>query len=156
HRNVDLGPIAPLIEQSPVLDRFAHFPHGTRTIDTLKNLPMVAGAAPVGAYRTLDLPALQTLTALAIQLPRHPGEGVLIGEAMRLTGAAYRVYEPPEVQEMERSGSDRRGFASDKLVHDPALAGWRFGVDLVAQQGPRASTFRVRSVEGGKTLARAV
>src|SRR5262249_57662956 len=55
-----------------------------------------------------------------------------------------------------RSGSDRRGFASDKLVHDPALAGWRFGVDLVAQQGPRASTFRVRSVEGGKTLARAV
>src|SRR5262249_13619113 len=57
-RNYDLGPIRPLTAQSPVLARLAREPRGSRTVDPARNLVMVSAAAPVMAYRTLDLPAM--------------------------------------------------------------------------------------------------
>ncbi|HEX8203367.1 MAG TPA: hypothetical protein VF590_23020, partial [Isosphaeraceae bacterium] len=54
HRPIDLAPIRPLTAQSAVLGRLSTLPRGTRAIDPMRNLAMVAGAAPVAAYRTLD------------------------------------------------------------------------------------------------------
>ena len=65
HRHFDLGPIKPLIEQSPVLARLAREPRASRTVDPGHNLAMVAAAAPLLAYRTLDLPAMRELTRWA-------------------------------------------------------------------------------------------
>jgi hypothetical protein len=150
YRRVDFGPLASLITQSPVLARLDREPHGTRTIDTVRNLPMVAGVAPVSAYRTLDLPAVDSLTALACQIPRRPGDDVVINSAMRSTGASLRVYEPTELLEIDRGRKHYSADSSAELINDPALAGWRFGVDWVAQQtDPRATTFRVSKVDGG-------
>src|SRR5262249_32270539 len=58
HRDVDTGPIKSLVEQSPVLQRLAEEARTTqgRIVSSLGNLPMVAGAASVPAYRTLDIP----------------------------------------------------------------------------------------------------
>ena len=61
----DVGPIRSLAGQSPVLGRVAEMPRGTRWVGPGRNLPMVAGAAPISAYRTLDLPVLSALTDLA-------------------------------------------------------------------------------------------
>ena len=67
HRLIDVAPWKPLVEQSPVLATLAREPRGTRIADRrLRNMPMVAGLAPISAYRTLDLPAVGSLTALAM------------------------------------------------------------------------------------------
>ena len=69
HRLLDVGPLKPLVDQSPVLARLAREPRGTRIAsDKTKNLPMLVGQAPISAYRTLDLPAVPGLTVLT-QLP---------------------------------------------------------------------------------------
>ena len=117
HRLVDLGPLRPLVEQSPVLARLASEPRGTRIVDASRNLPMVAGLAPISAYRTLDLPALEPLTSLA--------HGPLAGtrcatprRAMRAAGVGVRVLDPAEVA-VAGSGlgrGDRRGAGT---VDDP-------------------------------------
>jgi hypothetical protein len=52
HRAIDLGPIRPLVEQSRVLARLAALPRGTPTADPIRSLPMIVGAAPLGAYRS--------------------------------------------------------------------------------------------------------
>ena len=66
HRLIDVAPWKPLVEQSPVLATLAREPRGTRIADRrLRNMPMLVGLAPISAYRTLDLPAVGSLTALA-------------------------------------------------------------------------------------------
>ena len=76
HRLLDVGPLRPLAEQSPVLARLAQEPRGTRIANgrplSPRNLPMLVGLAPISAYRTLDLPAVPSLTALAQELLGDP------------------------------------------------------------------------------------
>ena len=75
HRLVDVAPWKPLVEQSPVLATLAQEPRGTRIADRrLRNLPMLVGLAPISAYRTLDLPAVGSLTALAMGSPERPAD----------------------------------------------------------------------------------
>ena len=65
HRLIEVAPLRRLIEQSPVLATLAREPRGTRVTDRrLRNLPMLAGLAPISAYRTLDLPAVPQLNAM--------------------------------------------------------------------------------------------
>ena len=65
-------------------------PRGSRIADRrLRNLPMCAGLAPISAYRTLDLPAVGSLTAL------------LLGLAQRCRGSSLRFlrrFAPREVR----------------------------------------------------------
>ncbi len=145
-RRIDLGPVAPLAAQSPILERLARAPRGQRTMDPLRNMPMVVGSAPVSAYRTLDLPALGSLTALAGELPvRGRDPGPILG-AIRAAGVGVRVFDPGSVQELDRQGSAWPGPLD--RVNDPTLAGWLLGKDWVAQQGGRATTFGVGRVPG--------
>ncbi|MHC5540703.1 hypothetical protein ACYOEI_20990, partial [Singulisphaera rosea] len=65
HRATDLGPIRSLTQQSPVLAKLSEQFRGERVLDVSRNLPMVAGAAPVSSYRTLDLPSLPSVTRKA-------------------------------------------------------------------------------------------
>ena len=100
HRAIQTAPIRPLSEQSAVLGRLAAMPPGTRTVDDLRNLPMVAGAAPLAAYRTLDRPAMSGLVALAEFRsgwldrsrpdPQEPSSGRRVGPRHRPAGAARR------------------------------------------------------------------
>ena len=134
-RAFDLGPIRPLTEQSEVLRRLADLPRGARSIDPMRNLSMVAGVAPVSAYRTLDLPIAVGLTRLA-ERPARP----IAGEsALRAIGAGVRVFEAGEATGLE--GWDRL-----TVVDDPTLLGWLLGADWVRSLGERApTTFTIRS-----------
>ncbi len=62
HRLLDVDPIRPLAEQSPVLARLAEERRGARIASNLGNLPILVGVAPISAYRTLNLPAVESLT----------------------------------------------------------------------------------------------
>ena len=153
HRRVDVGPIATLASQSPVFARMASAPRGTRTIDPLGNMLMVAGAAPASAYRTLDLPALESVTALAGQNPSvFPARGAIL-DALRTIGADLCIFDPATSQELTRVDTGWPGIASAEEFADPALAGWLFGKDWVAQQSLRASQFRVWRVPGPRARA---
>jgi hypothetical protein len=139
-RRGDLGPIARLVDQSPVLAELSQKGGNPRTVDSLRNLPMIAGAGNVSAYRTLDLPSVDSLTNLASRIPGElPAE--IIGDAARASGASIRILDPTERREWLARGLKWPENSHD--VHDPALAGWRFGKDWVAQQGDWASTFRI-------------
>jgi hypothetical protein len=132
HRVVEIAPMRPLTEQSPVLARLAQEPYGSRTIDDLRNLPMVAGVAPLSAYRTLDLPALRWLTALA--------QGPIVGQrsdttvraGLRASGARVRIFSPFENTTAIKTGTR-------EAIDDPALAGWLFGSDWI--RSPRGKAF---------------
>jgi hypothetical protein len=128
HRALDLGPVRPLVDQSPVLARLAALPRGTRSIDPLRNLPMNAGAAPVSAYRTLDLPAVGSLNALA-QAPPYRDNASRIAGALRAAGAEVRVFDP--IETVRAIGPEGLPEGCDTLV-DRALGGWLYGSDLVA------------------------
>ncbi len=136
---VDLGPIASLEEQSPVLKRLAREPQGVRTIDPLRNMPMVVGAAPVSAYRTLDLPTVGSVTALAGDLPGANRDPALILSAIRATGAGIRIFD-------RKPGPFWPG--PSEPIADPALAGWLLGGDWVRRQNGSAATFWVAKTAG--------
>lgn len=136
-RPFDLGPIRPLTEQSPILARLAAESSEGRTVDSLRNLPMVAGAAPVSAYRTLDLPILTALTERA-QSAFGDAETTA---ALQAVGAAVRVLDPSETAIASTSGKGLNGWHDRETVVDPVLAGWLSGMDWVKLQGPRAATF---------------
>ncbi|MDB5352797.1 MAG: hypothetical protein JWN86_4044 [Planctomycetota bacterium] len=127
HRAVETAPIRPLTEQSTVLHRLAALPPGSRSIDGLRNLPMVSGAAPVSAYRTLDRPAMRGLIALA-GAPRDGSvpSSVIIA-AIRAVGASTRILDPFEPGDGE-------------FVNDPALASWLYGA--WGRRTPGAAKFR--------------
>lgn len=134
-RPFDLGPIRPLEAQSPVLARWAAGPRGARTLDLTRNLPMVAGAAPISAYRTLDLPVLEELTAATLD-PTTPPARVAAG--MRALGASSRLFTPMG------GSAEPPGWSRVERIEDHALAGWLLGVDWVAAQGPAAAAFQLR------------
>ena len=142
HRAFDLGPIRSLAAQSPVLARLAREPRGTRVVDASRNLPMVVGAAPVSAYRTLDLPALESLTSLAhapLEDGSRPEDAAAVVAALRATGTGVRVLDPferPAHQGRTPGRAVLAGWAGREEVRDPALAGWLYGTDWVARQGP--------------------
>jgi hypothetical protein len=131
-RSFDLGPIRPLTEQSGVLNRLAGLPRGTRSIDPARNLSMVAGVAPLSAYRTLDLPAMSDLTNLA----ERPVSNDQVIEALRATGVGVRV---DETIAADLAGS-YRGWECLGDVDDSTLLGWLNGDDLVRLMGGRAPT----------------
>jgi hypothetical protein len=123
----DLGPIRPLAEQSPVLARVAAMPRGTRWVGPGRNLPMLVGSAPIAAYRTLDLPTLTGLTALA----EGPPAALETAAALEAAGVGVRV-----VQGGERSPPS--GWKALAPIDDPALLGWITGADWVRALGDRA------------------
>ncbi|MBV8556653.1 MAG: hypothetical protein JO116_13915 [Planctomycetaceae bacterium] len=149
HRAFDLGPIRSLVAQSPVLARLARDPRGTRVVDASRNLPMVVDAAPISAYRTLDLPALESLTSLAhapLEDGSRPEDDAAVVAALRATGTGMRVLDPFE-RPLTRAGRmverPLPGWAGREEVRDPALAGWLYGKDWVNRHGPKVSTFTV-------------
>ncbi len=93
-RDLDMGPIASMTEQSPVLSALHERNRGTRTVDPLGNLSMRAGANPVRAYRTLDLPTMTGLTGLLSSpwSPQGPSDEAV--SAMRAVGARIEVLDP--------------------------------------------------------------
>jgi hypothetical protein len=129
HRALDFGPARSLVDQSPVLTRLAALPRGTRSIDSMRNLPMVAGAAPVSAYRTLDLPVVNSLTTLA-QASFYSERTSGIAEALRAAGAEVRVLDPFDTT--RAYGRMELPVRSDAFV-DRSLGGWLNGADLVAR-----------------------
>ena len=139
HRPIDLAPIGSLEARSPVLAALADRPRGSRSIDSLGNLPMLAGSAPVSAYRTLDLPALESLTALAHAPISIEGGDPAIVAALRALGAGVRIFDG-----LERPSVDLGPTAI--VLGDPALAGWLDGPAWVATpSGSRASRFTLWS-----------
>jgi hypothetical protein len=135
HRAVELAPIRPLTEQSRVLARLAQEPYGSRTIDPLRNLPMVAGVAPLSAYRTLDLPALSWLTALAQGPIVGQGSDRTVRAALRASGARVRIFNPFE-------GTTAVTTGTREAIADPELAGWLSGSDWVrSARGKSLTTF---------------
>ncbi len=127
HRYVQVGRLRSLAEQSPVLARLAQEPPGSRTIDPMQNLAMAAGLAPVQAYRTLDLPAMGGLSAMA-RGPLDPGPNLdATLRAMRAVGAGLRVLDPIEVAAMKLRGTTPPGEV--ETIRDPELARWLFGPD---------------------------
>lgn len=144
-RRVDFGPLASLTSQSPIL---ASMTQGQRTVDRLRNLPMVAGASPVSAYRTLDLPALESLDELASRLVFRPGDAPLVEAARRLTATELRILDP---RDRRQALLHRVPLESDWTeVDDPALAGWLLGPSWVNQWGESGRRFLVaRAPERG-------
>ena len=143
HRLVAVGPVRPLVNQSPVLARLATEPRGTRIIDGFHNLSMLVGLEPVVAYRTLDLPALEPLSHLARgplgSEPFHTG----VRKAMRVAGVGVRVLDPVETA-IERWLARSKGSKDEpEIVDDPILAGWIFGREWRSEQGAWSSRFRI-------------
>ncbi len=152
HRRVDLGPIVSLARQSPVMAWLDRQPDGLRSVDSFKNMPMVVGAAPIRAYRTLDYPALGSLTALANDVPfdqprigKDSNLAAVLG-AIRATGTGVRIFDPFESQELKSNGA--RWPDPLERIRDPVLAGWLFGEDWVRQQGSWAKTFQISRISG--------
>ena len=140
-RPFDLGPVESLAKQSPVMSRLHSLAPGRRSIDPIRNLPMVVGAAPVSAYRTLDLPILTTLTDGSQANFGAPAQDQEILASIRAVGAVLRILDPSQTILMSGIGPRLPHWQGRETVVDPALAGWLLGVDWVKQQGSRAATF---------------
>jgi len=141
HRLLEVAPLQPLTEQSPVLARLAREPRGTRiAAGRSRNLPMLIGLAPISAYRTLDLPAVSSLTWMAQGPSNDPRYQSDVREALRATGTSLRVFDPVEnrVDHILRRTMEPR-----EAIEDPALASWLFDASWVAEQGAWARTFTV-------------
>ncbi len=140
HRLIDVGPMRSLVGQSPVLGRLALEDRAARVADHMGNLAMRSGVAPISAYRTLNLPALEPLTALARSLAEGPPGATNARAAWRATGTALRVYDPVELRILRIL---KREPAALERLEDPALAGWLFGQGWVAEQGDWARRFAI-------------
>ena len=143
HKLTEYGPLRPLVEQSPVLARLKGFPDATRTVDGFRNLAMLAGVAPISAYRTLDFPALVPLTALAQGPLGSPQLGPSVRKAMRAAGARVRVLDPFELAMEKAFSRGKRSQTESVAIDDPALAGWLFGSTWVTEQGEWSTRFRI-------------
>ncbi|HMF35388.1 MAG TPA: hypothetical protein VKF17_02060, partial [Isosphaeraceae bacterium] len=143
HRLAAVGPMRPLVNQSPVLARLAREPRGTRIIDGFGNLPMLVGLEPVVAYRTLDLPALEPLNNQARGPLGSERFGAGVRKAMRAAGVGVRVLDPVETA-IERWLARSKGSKDEpETVDDPILAGWIFGPQWRSEQGAWSSQFRI-------------
>jgi hypothetical protein len=135
-RPFDLGPIRPLVQQSRVLAKLAELPRGTRSIDPAGNLSMVAGVAPVAAYRTLDLPVLPGLIPLVARI-RGTSEAT---EARRAMGVGVSVSQIGEVGRLPEGST---GWYQQDVVNDPTLLGWLTGMDWARTLGESAATYSI-------------
>ncbi len=134
-RDLETAPIRPLRSQSPVLARLAEAPRPTRTLDPFGNLPMLVGAAPVRAYRTLDLPTMTGLTAAAAG--SVPGlDAPRLATARRSVGARLVVGQ---------GGDPVTPGGRVETVTDPELAGWISGAAWVAAH-PEVAAFRIETL----------
>lgn len=153
HRLVSTAPLRPLAELSPVLARLAEEPRGTRVVDNVHNLSMLIGLAPISAYRTLDLPALEPLTRLAQARRTSPGVDSAIRKALRICGVGLRVVDPV-TGAAERSGKQVNGKLNPgETLDDPALASWLYGPEWNAERGGWATRFRIVREEGEPSRA---
>jgi hypothetical protein len=151
HRLIDVGPLARLETQSPVLARLAQEPRGARIADDrFRNLPMLVGLAPISAYRTLNLPAAEELSALATGPWSGPVFEPLFRGAVRATGAGVRVLDPIENR---KDHILRAKEQHGELIDDPELAAWLFGREWVAAQGGWARTFLIWRPQAPPTRA---
>jgi hypothetical protein len=142
HRLIDVAPIRPVAEQSPVLARLAQERRGARIACNFGNLPIRVGTAPITAYRTLDVPALKTLTQLAEGSMISPQSEPGVRAALRATGTRVRVFHPVENRLAQLV---RRSDLPGEPIDDPALARWVYGASWSADQGDRLSRFFVWS-----------
>ena len=142
-KRIDHGPIASLIEQSPTLKRLSEMKGHPRTLDVLRNLPMVADVSPLSAYRTLDLPVVTRLTGQALARPANPKEAAIVVAAANVATASVRVFDPSESIDIDRTGGHWPDWPRLERIDDPKLASWIYGADWVAQQQGRVQTFRV-------------
>jgi hypothetical protein len=137
HRLIDVAPLRPLSAQSPFLARLSREPRGARVADVrLRNLPMLLGTAPVSAYRTLNLPAVESLSDLACGPLSEPS----VQQALRATGTSLRVFDPME-NRIERVL--KRALEPRETIEDPVLPGWIFNSAWVAEQGAWVQTFTI-------------
>jgi len=157
HRMSDLetAPWRPLSEQSPVLAELFRNPRGTRSVDPFRNFPMIAGLAPVSAYRTMDLPVAMELTQLTHVPLDFFGSAPRALASMRAVGAGIRSLDPVENLLANRADQLQgdRGTTSDlsakpawdrgKPIDDPALAAWQYGAAWVQRQGSWATSYRL-------------
>jgi hypothetical protein len=157
HRMSDLetAPWRPLVEQSPVLAEMANRSRGTRSVDALRNFPMIAGLAPISAYRTMDLPVAVELTRRAHAPLFFSTTAPAALVAMRTAGVGVRVFDPVDnllskystrlEGDRESSGADepQSAWNHGTPVDDPALAAWQYGSAWVARQGAWATTYRL-------------
>jgi hypothetical protein len=153
HRPVSLGPLAPLTEQSPILAELARHPRGTRVADAFRNLSMLVNLEPISSYRTLDLPSLEPLTAMARGPLSSERAGQQVRRAMRATGVGIRVLDPIEVALDHGSARSGPGVEKRTTIDDPALAQWLFGEDWLREQGPWGSKFRIIRPEEESSVA---
>ncbi len=126
-RPFDLGPIRPLVEQSPVLARAALGPRGFRMLDPGQNLFLVAGADAATAYRTLNLPAPDRSLNLARGLDT---DDPLVPEALRGLGIGARVLDPFESRSVPPDWIAGGWGSRSDSIRDPTLAGWLYGADF--------------------------
>jgi hypothetical protein len=139
HRLLDAAPIRPLKEQSPVLAHLEKERYGSRIVCNLGNLPILVGKAPISAYRTLTLPALESLTTLAHE-PMVLQHEPIVRAAMWATGARLRVFHPVEIRLARiRARTDLPG----EPLQDPALARWLYGASWASEQGDWVNRFLV-------------
>jgi hypothetical protein len=143
HRLIDTEPIRPLAEQSPVLARLAQERRGARIASNLGNLPILEGLAPIVAYRTLNLPALESLTKLAQDPLIGPYEP-MVRAALRATGTRLRIFHPVEIRLAKlRARTELPG----EPIDDPALARWLYGASWASEQGDWVNRFLVWRVD---------
>jgi hypothetical protein len=147
HREVRMAPLRPLASQSRVLAALGAEPRGSRSLDTLGNLPMVVGSAPVAAYRTLDRPIQNQLTR-AVQGPLLFTERVRpqTVATLRALGIAVRVFGPFELAALRRAVPVF--YRMLKPIPDPDLSAWDNGSPWTRQGGPRANDYAVWRVPG--------
>jgi hypothetical protein len=136
HRLIDVDPIRRLDEQSPVLARLAEERRGARIACNFGNLPILAGKAPISAYRTLNLLALDSLT----QMAQGPMSGPHVRAALRATGTRLRVFHPVENR---LAHLVRRSDPPGEPIDDPALARWLYGASWASEQGDWVNRFFV-------------
>jgi hypothetical protein len=140
HRLIDVAPLGPLTDKSPLLARLAKEPRGTRIVDPLRNMPMRVGLAPISYYRTLNVPAVEGLTGAAMGPMSGPVFDPLVRSALRATGASLRVFSPVENR---INHFVRRTEQTGETIEDPALADWLYGSAWTADLGPWVRTFSI-------------
>jgi hypothetical protein len=104
---------------------------------------MLVGLEPISAYRTLDLPALEPLTALARGPMGDSPQRSAVRKAMRAAGVGVRVLDPTEAAaERLRSGS-APSEQKPEIIEDPALARWMLGSSWVKGEGAWSTRFGI-------------
>jgi hypothetical protein len=140
HRLIDVGPLRPLTSQSPLLARLAREPRATRTADPLRNLPMRVGLAPISYYRTLNLPAVESLSLTTLGLMSGPIFEPRVRAALRATGTSLRIFHPVENRVNQFL---KRPDHAQETIEDPALADWLYGASWTAGLGPWVRRFAI-------------